>query len=194
MDRIGMIVQNIAAIGNMVIALNENRQILSVSEKAQNLIDQGHHFFVRSGRLHAVDRDSDTRLLLMLARIHAREMDRSAIGIRPQDRSGALPVIATISYVEVHDREASSREFALLSIALGEPQEDRIDALAEAFMLTQAEASIAFAVADGMSIDAMAEARKVSRETIRSQLKSLMSKTGTRRQPELTALLSGILR
>jgi DNA-binding CsgD family transcriptional regulator len=194
MDRVGMIVQSIAAVGNMVIALNAERKILSISDKARNLIDQGNHFFIRGGRIHAVDRDSDTRLLSMLARIHAREVNRSAFGVRPRDRSGAPPLIATVSHVAVQDRDAINREFALLSIALGEPQAERIDALAEAFMLTQAEASIAFAVADGMSIDAMAEARKVSRETIRSQLKSLMMKTGTRRQPELTALLSGILR
>ena len=58
--------------------------------------------------------------------------------------------------------------------------------------LTAAEAKLAGIIAEGATIDAAAKARGVSRETIRTQLKAIFSKTGTNRQTELVRLLGGV--
>lgn len=57
------------------------------------------------------------------------------------------------------------------------------------FGLTPAELRLCCALADGMSLRACAEAWHRSYETLRSQLKTVLSKTGTHRQIELVALL-----
>lgn len=58
--------------------------------------------------------------------------------------------------------------------------------------LTAAEIMVALSLARGASVASIADERGVSVETIRSQLKAAMSKTGTRRQAELVKLvLSG---
>ena len=59
------------------------------------------------------------------------------------------------------------------------------------FDLTPAEARVAREVAGRQTIDTIAEALGVSRETVRSQLKSVFAKTGTSRQIDLAALLTG---
>jgi DNA-binding CsgD family transcriptional regulator len=59
------------------------------------------------------------------------------------------------------------------------------------FDLTAAEVHVARAVATGASVEEIASSRGVSRETVRTQLKSVLAKTGTRRQTELALLLSG---
>ncbi len=58
------------------------------------------------------------------------------------------------------------------------------------FDLTLAEARVARAVALGQSVGSIACSNSVSTETVRSQLKSVLLKTGTHRQSELAALLS----
>ncbi len=60
------------------------------------------------------------------------------------------------------------------------------------FELTPAEARLALAMLDGNSLAEAAEAHRVSRETVRSQMKSVLQKTGARRQSELTRLLAGL--
>ena len=59
------------------------------------------------------------------------------------------------------------------------------------FDLTPAEARVAREVAGRHTIDTIAEALGVSRETVRSQLKSVFAKTGTSRRIDLAALLTG---
>ena len=56
--------------------------------------------------------------------------------------------------------------------------------------LTPTEAMCALILADGGSIDEAAEGLRVSRNTIRSHLRSLFQKTGTHRQGALVAALN----
>lgn len=62
-------------------------------------------------------------------------------------------------------------------------------ALKLAFGLTPAELAVATALQRGLSPDEIAAERGVSIETVRSQIRGLMTKTDTRRQSELVALL-----
>jgi len=59
------------------------------------------------------------------------------------------------------------------------------------FDLTGAEVHVASGIATGGSVEEIAAARAVSRETVRTQLKSILAKTGTSRQVELALLLTG---
>lgn len=59
------------------------------------------------------------------------------------------------------------------------------------FDLTPAEAQVARGVAQAGSIDALAARIGVTRETVRTQLKAVLSKTGLSRQQELVSLLAG---
>jgi DNA-binding CsgD family transcriptional regulator len=59
------------------------------------------------------------------------------------------------------------------------------------FDLTAAEARVARGIGRAETIDALADATGVNRETVRSQLKAVLSKTGLSRQQELVSLLAG---
>jgi DNA-binding CsgD family transcriptional regulator/PAS domain-containing protein len=65
----------------------------------------------------------------------------------------------------------------------------RKETLRELFHLSHAEVKLATALLEGKSLAQAADLHQVSRETVRSQLKSIFHKTGTRRQSELISLL-----
>ena len=67
------------------------------------------------------------------------------------------------------------------------PAEDLLRTL---FGLTRAEIALTEKLANGQTLTEAAEAARISRETARTHLKSILRKTGTRRQSELTALLA----
>ena len=71
------------------------------------------------------------------------------------------------------------------------PRAPMTEVLTGLFDLTPAEVKIARGIATGASIDDLAAAHAISREAVRTQLKSVMQKTGTTRQAELVLLLSG---
>ena len=60
------------------------------------------------------------------------------------------------------------------------------------FDYTPAEARVARAIVEGKTIDTIALANGVSRETIRTHVASILAKSGVNRQADLVALLGGL--
>ena len=61
------------------------------------------------------------------------------------------------------------------------------------FRLTEAEARLATQLALGESLENLADQFGIAKETARSQLKSIFTKTGVHRQAELVAVLAKLL-
>lgn len=66
------------------------------------------------------------------------------------------------------------------------------EVVAGLFDLSPAEARIARGIAEGHTVEAIAVTAGVSRETVRTQLKAVLAKTGMSRQSDLVALLGGL--
>jgi DNA-binding CsgD family transcriptional regulator len=60
------------------------------------------------------------------------------------------------------------------------------------FDLSASEARVARGIASGHTIAQIAASSGVTRETVRSQVKAVLAKTGTTRQAVLAALLAGL--
>jgi len=68
------------------------------------------------------------------------------------------------------------------------------DLLISAFSISEAEIEIAKELMDGLTIAEIAEQRNKSAATVRTQVKSLLSKTGTKSQTDLVRLLLSLIR
>jgi DNA-binding CsgD family transcriptional regulator len=64
-----------------------------------------------------------------------------------------------------------------------------VDLIRRLFALSEAEAELSAALCCGKTLDDVASQRGTSINTIKSQLKSIFLKTGTKRQSELVSLL-----
>jgi DNA-binding CsgD family transcriptional regulator len=92
--------------------------------------------------------------------------------------------------VALGDGDAS---FLLLVADLDTLVPARADLLEHGFGLTACEARVAVALSTGMTPSEIARHHGISMGTVRSQLKSVFVKTGTKRQPELIAVLARLL-
>jgi DNA-binding CsgD family transcriptional regulator len=75
----------------------------------------------------------------------------------------------------------------------GEPPRELIPLLCTVHGLTPAEAALAAALVEGLSLKEVAQRRNISLNTVRTQLKSICHKTGTRRQADLVRVLAASL-
>ena len=121
------------------------------------------------------------------------------------------PLVSAYSFAI---QDGSGRHATVLALPMTAPQEDAREMprpctllagigvhkdeaqpgvlLKDVFGLTRAEIQLALHLAAGLTLSEVATQTGTSRETIRSQLKAVLRKTGTRRQSELTALLAGL--
>jgi DNA-binding CsgD family transcriptional regulator len=72
------------------------------------------------------------------------------------------------------------------------PQAPPVELIQSLFDLTPAEARVARRLTDGETVEAIASTGGVSLNTIRTQVRGVLEKTGCRRQAEVVALLGGI--
>ena len=105
-------------------------------------------------------------------------------------RARKRPVIIHVLPVDGAARSPFLGGRAILILADTEDtQNAQLPLLCKAFRLTPAEAQIALLLTEGKSPEEAARELAVSRETVRSHLKSAFRKTGTHRQGELIALV-----
>jgi DNA-binding CsgD family transcriptional regulator len=162
--------------------------VMRFNEHAEALFGSG--LTIRHGRLHAADRASDARL---------QGLTRAAVS--PDGSVWAEPVViarngspwllaeAMPMTSFAHDLFNGGDTLLYFTDLVAErAPSERL--LGRAFHLTAAEARLACSLAAGEGIGAASARLAISRETVRTQLRAIFAKTGTRRQAELTALLS----
>ncbi|TRB06981.1 helix-turn-helix transcriptional regulator [Agrobacterium tumefaciens] len=166
-----------------VVIIGENAQIKTISPIGQELLDKGTLISVSPlGKLRLRGKDAQTALNTMLKRSYTGPRTASFLlqGIK-------LTLVAM-------EKERLSLYFEGPTVALliqpsGAPGEiPGIDQFAEFHRLTMGERRALLGVINGRTITQIALEASVSRETIRTQLKSLYAKTGTRSQNDLLRL------
>lgn len=98
---------------------------------------------------------------------------------------------ATPDHVAGHlaPRDVSGKVLVFIKTP-GQQRAVAVKQLMQMFGLTHAEARLAHELAEGASVDTYQEAHGVKAPTVRTQLQSLMRKTGTHRQQDLIRLLA----
>ncbi len=173
------------------VLLDENKHVLRLNKHAQAHL--GAALGTTNGRLCATDRGCDALFQTMLDQAlkygaREREWRREALGLK---REGKRPVIARV--IAVEDEACPLLDGAALLVLLVDPEDCpdlSYSLLQQVFGLTKGEARLASGLLCGQSLEEIAEAHGVSVGTVRSQIKTLFSKTGTHRQAELVGLLT----
>ena len=109
-------------------------------------------------------------------------------------RNASRPLIATIVPVVGNARDLFHMVAAVISVVdlNAEAPQPNVVAMQQAFGFSPAEAKLAADIALGKTLLEIAARSGVSKETLRSRLKSIFGKTATSRQSELALLLSRI--
>ena len=136
---------------------------------------------------------SRNALKSLLARAGTRFRVDHESWITVQD-GGASPLVLHAIPI-VQDEESSAGGIAhtmLVMVDLQQPPKPGSAVLQRLFSLTRAEVRLAIEIGLGRTLQEVSEATGLSNATLRSQLSAIFNKTGTRRQPELVALLARV--
>jgi DNA-binding CsgD family transcriptional regulator len=180
--------------GHPVALLGRDGSVIHMNARFQRLIGNG--LTVRSGRLCSWHADADDALGAAIERAVScpgkpPESLTSVVLPRP---GGQRPLVAKIVSVAGASPDVRPPVEAIVTLIDLEPAGigPTEIVLEQAFALTRAEARLASQIASGKTLANIAADDGSARETLRSRLKAIFEKTGTRRQAELTLLLSKI--
>lgn len=111
-----------------------------------------------------------------------------------RDKKGPGGILHIIPKYRTPHEIFGRRQILLVVSPIGTSAPPPANLLQGLFDLTPAEARVAHAIAGGATLEELAGKLSVSRETLRTQLKMVFSKTGTKRQAELASLILGSLK
>jgi DNA-binding CsgD family transcriptional regulator len=144
-------------------------------------IGAGDHLFLQQ-------KDPEARLRAILNRPESVAEQSGSIPVRPMQSEPALILHLLPIRGSMHDVFSAGTHLMVVTPVVA-PQAPLTSLIAGLFDLTPAEARLARELANGETVRSFAVKAAISQETVRTHLKHIMQKTGTRRQTELVKLL-----
>ncbi|HEY3699346.1 MAG TPA: helix-turn-helix transcriptional regulator [Spongiibacteraceae bacterium] len=174
------------------IILDESGRVLSVNQRARDLLEQKNGVMLRDEKLVLNTREQTHDLHTRVSRVIAHQHQGGAAlveAMRIARREGELGlVIRPVPENQWAEAEAGPAAVIFLS----DPQQQAaapLRIIKQLFGFTPAEASLAMLMANGLTLDEAAAELNISRNTVRTHLRAAFAKTGVTRQPQLVSLI-----
>jgi DNA-binding CsgD family transcriptional regulator len=171
-----------------VVFVDRFGRTLQLNRRAHEIISRSNVLRLSGARLTG-RRGADTRSLRELIEVAVSQAARRILVI---DQGAEMRPLVLMSFPLRQGAAACSQESVSAVVFVSDPnqnEEPNIEGLRQAFKLTHCEAQMAVAIAKGHGLQAAAEETGVALTTARTHLQRAFSKTGTRHQAELGALI-----
>lgn len=178
-----------------VLILNADRRVLHANAAAESMLQEGGILRVNHlGKLVWVHHTkADSTLSKSLSRLFTTGRGSDSFSLAPGVSARLIPIDSSVVSIAAFGplwREAGTVAMMMIQRVQSDRTADRLAAIG----LTPTEAHIVLALAEGRTIVEIAESRRASVHTVRNQVKSALSKTGSRRQVELVVLVEQLRR
>ncbi len=177
-----------------VLVVNRSRRIVHANVIAESILRTNLTIGVLNGRLVMGNHTLNRRLAILVQ----DNLDTAGgnpgrpMAVLAVPRDERMPLTLAITPLRpIGSRLTGQPPLALIFIRDPERSTILSNQLCDLFDLTPAEAAIAADLAHGRSLAQIAAAHGIGLATVRSHLKKILAKTGTRRQAEVVALIAG---
>lgn len=184
LDRFHIGVVILSATGDAILRNRETERILDLKDGLS--LD-------RSGRLLAAreaDRSALRQAIETAAATAGAEGDRAETLLVLPRRSGGDPLLVEVAPIRGREGELDRGFSGAMVLIIDPTRTDKVstEGLQALYSLTPAEAEICRLLVGGLDTGEVAETRNVSRETVRTHVKRLLEKTGTKNRVQLVRL------
>ena len=179
-----------------VVVLDTSGQVLSMSQRAEQILVAGDGITVDGRRLSCSNFDAGARLNHAISSaINSGVLGGAGGGVRVPTLSGMADWLTLVSPCPQHlDHLPVRTPAALLRIIESDATPALLPSHIELFDLSAREVDVAAALLGGHSLESLCASLGISRNTAKIHLQSIFRKTGTNRQSELIHLLSNVTR
>ncbi|TNF35606.1 MAG: helix-turn-helix transcriptional regulator [Gammaproteobacteria bacterium] len=185
------------AMGQLAVAsilLDETGKVLNSNARADQLLAKGTDVLIRDGRLALQDKHlTDELHALVMAVLANQRQGRTSVveALRVPRGEGQMDLGLVIRPVP-HNEWSEGKAVPSVAIFISDPEdatEAPVQVITKLFGFTPTEATLAILLAKGLTLDEVADTLHVSRNTVRTHLRSVFAKTGVSRQGLLIRLI-----
>ncbi len=178
--------ETLALIGLPALVIDDQGMVVEANQLVEPLAD--HVRWHARDRISLKDPRADALYRQALAELALHTVTVRSFAVCGSDVDPAM--VAHLVPIRGTARDIFVRCAAVLVLTrVATPQAPPAELIQSLFDLTPAEARVARGLAAGEAVEEIASSRRVSRNTVRTQLRAVMEKTGCDRQAEVVALL-----
>ncbi|ROS01157.1 DNA-binding CsgD family transcriptional regulator [Sinobacterium caligoides] len=186
-------------LGLGTIILDENGRLIKSNSIANNILNERDGLVIEDDKLLFSNRENDTVLQQAIERCRALLAFRDnqlveALRVqRPSGHADLGILIKSVNSAVTGTDNNFIQGCPSIAIFISDPEQQSAtgaDILRQLYGLTNAEANLALLILEGMSVEEAAGHQGVSKNTVKTHLKSLYAKTGVSKQTRLVRLLS----
>jgi DNA-binding CsgD family transcriptional regulator len=190
LERARVASKTLAAIGLPALVLNEQGKVLAANHLIEAMT--GYVQWRAHDRISLSDRAGDQLLRDAIATIDLTGAS-SVRSFPVRDMRADVMMVAHVVPIRLSARDIFVRCAAVLILTpVALPQAPPVELVQSLFDLTPAEARVARGLAAGKTVDDIAADGGTSANTIRTQVRGVLEKTGCNRQVDIVALLTAI--
>jgi DNA-binding CsgD family transcriptional regulator len=174
-----------------VFMLDNTLSIVYLNENANNLIAKSDGLTKRKQQLVLEDHSAHVKFesitQMLTKNLNQSAFSNSLIAMRPSDN---LPLYIRVSPVKGSNSQAIDCHHVIVQVE--EPEcsfQSPRDYLVRHYNLTQREVDVANKIFDGLNAKAIAQTLHLTHETVRQYIKTILKKTGNKKQLELVRLM-----
>lgn len=187
LERLRSATEALATLGIPAAILDVEGRVLAANGLIEDL--SSHHVWLPRNRIALIEPAADKLLRGAIADLG----NPAAASVRsfPSKGTGGRPVVMHLIPVTGNARDLFGGGLGVLTIThFTRPAVLDAALVQSLFDLTPTEARVAGGLAEGLTLDQIAERHKVKLSTVRSQVSSVFAKTGANRQSQIVALLA----
>jgi DNA-binding CsgD family transcriptional regulator/PAS domain-containing protein len=176
------------------ILLDENGKVLSCNRMAEQLIVREPEVRIEDGQLLLGDQATSRKLQSMVENLLAQRgsSEPAVVEALRVPREGDFADLGVIARPVPASEWSEGKAVPTVAVFVSDPEygaEAPVKVIIQLFGFTPTEAQLSLLLADGLSLDEASEALGMSRNTARTHLRSIFSKTGVSRQTLLVRLI-----
>jgi len=189
---LGMAALAMERVSVAVVVLSRDRRVLLANPAAEDVFSRSPHTFVRNGFLCASEPVQTAAIAKALEACGSYQFDsKFSLSIRLGGPPGGGVVIRLVPPPAATPKGSRAAAIGFIAVE-GRPAHDLQTVMTTLYKLSPAEAALVKALSEGLTPEAFGDQRGVALSTVKTQLQSVFSKTGTRRQSDLMRLAYSI--
>lgn len=176
------------------ILIDENGSVLSMNRMAEQMLEREPELSLSDGHLHLGSNEATAELQRMISTIleHQQQGGAAIAEAMSIPRAEGFADLGLIARPVPANEWSEGRSVPTVALFISDPEfgaEAPVQVITRLFGFTPTEAQLSLLLSDGLSLDEASEALGISRNTARTHLRSVFSKTGVSRQTLLVRLI-----
>lgn len=171
--------------------VNKNGTVLFINSQAEQIMDLQTDMIIRNNYIIIRSLEDDKLQKLIHHATHGQVKQGGAMCYTDSTTQDFVSILVSPVNPDRINIDTHSDDNALLVLSTKQQQKPLpTEMLCNLYNITKAEARLTMHLCQGLTLDEISEKLSLSKNTLRSQLRSCFRKTGTSRQAELVSLIS----